>query len=277
MLMSEYVPGKRFMGLFVGKPKTSKTVQAAGWVYDPTVDPDHRILHLDLDGRCAPIAQFYPSKLDLIERRYYSPKPQDFEKLLRDFEELQDKCPYRTTIFDGLTMLGDDLISYMLSLRGSVQGEGEKALKGKRRGVLELAGVEDFGGEARGMSQILNIAAVIPCNFIMTAHFIVSESTNILTGKTTVTKQLVTAGKKVAARVPINFDEIYFFEKQTSMTPGEAPDFIVHTQGDEESFAGTCLPLDHTLNVTMKPNDPGDRCLYKQIQKALAGEKAVSL
>jgi hypothetical protein len=160
-------------------------------------------------------------------------------------------------------MLGEHLISYMIGLRG---GGGEK---GKKKGVLELAGVEDFGGEARGMSQILMIASILPCNFILTAHYIVVENTNVMTGKTTTTKQLCTAGKKVAARVPIGFDEIYFFEKQSSMTPGEAPAFLVKTQGDDESFAGTVLPLAHTLNVTMKPNDPDGKCLYRQIQKAM--------
>jgi hypothetical protein len=265
--MSDFVLGKRFMGLFIGKPKTSKTVQAASWVYAPTVTPDRRVLLIDLDGRAAPIAQFYPGKLDLIERKYYAGK--DFEKLLRDFENLQDNCPYDTIIFDGLTMLGEHLISYMIGLRG-----GGGVEKGKKRGVLELAGVEDFGGEARGMSLILQIAAVIPCNFIMTAHYIVVENTNVMTGKTTTTKQLCTAGKKVAARVPINFDEIYFFEKQQSMTPGEAPRFLVKTQGDEESFAGTVLPLPHTIDVSMKPGDKG---LYDKIQKAMKESMMVKL
>ena len=58
------------------------------------------------------------------------------------------------------------------------------------------------------------------------------------------------------------------------MTPGEAPAFLVKTQGDDESFAGTVLPLAHTLNVTMKPGDPQNRCLYKQIQAAMVEVKS---
>ena len=267
--MSDFATNQKYKALFIGKPKTSKTVQAASWVYDPKVDADHRLLHIDLDGRAAPIALFYPNKLNLIERWYFSPKPSDFEKLLRQFEGLQDNCPYRTVIFDGLTMLGENLITYMISLRG-----GNQDVKGKKRGVLELAGVEDFGGEARGMSQILQIADILPCNFIMTAHYIVVENTNVLTGRTTTTKQLVTAGKKVAARIPIGFDEIYFFEKQSSMIPSEPPRFIVKTQGDEESFAGTVLPLPTSIDITMKPGEHG---LYSKLQKYINESKAVSL
>jgi len=273
MLMSEYVIGKQFKALFIGKPKTSKTVQAASWVLAPDVDPDHRVLIYDLDGRCAPIVNFYPSKLDLIERKYYSSKPSDFEAMKTHIENLQDNCPYRTVIFDGLTMLGENLINYMISLRGGQQSADDK-IKGKKRGVLELAGVEDFGGEARGMAQILNIVGILPCNFIMTAHFIVTENTNVMTGRTTTTKQLMTAGKKVAARIPIGFDEIYFFEKRGGFTPGDIPTFIVRTQGDDESFAGTVLPLKPEMDVTMRFGDPDNRCLYKQIQKAIIEDKA---
>jgi hypothetical protein len=227
---------------------------------------------MDLDGRAAPIVNFYPNKLNLIERRHYTSKPTDFEKLLRDIENLQDNCPYDTVIFDGLTMLGENLISYMISLRG-----GNQETKGKKRGVLEIAGVEDFGGEARGMSQILQIVDILPCNFIMTAHFLVIENTNTMTGKTTITKQLMTAGKKVAARIPVGFDEIYFFEKRGGFVVSEPPRFKILTQGDEEMFAGTVLPLPREFDVTMNPNDSKDKCLYSQIQKAIKEANAVKL
>ncbi len=276
MLMSEYKIGQRFKALFIGKPKTSKTVQAASWVFDPTCTEQKRVLVFDLDGRCAPIVNFYPSKLNLIERKFYSSKPTDFEKLKTDIEALQDNCPYSTVVFDGLTMLGENLITYMISLRGGNQ-TGDEKVRGKKRGVLELAGVEDFGGEARGMSQILQIVDILPCNFIMTAHFIVTENTNVMTGKTTTTKSLMTAGKKVAARIPVGFDEIYFFEKRGGMVPGEAPSFLVRTQGDEEMFAGTVLPLKPEMDVTMSAETAKDRSLYAQIQKALRERNAVTL
>jgi len=274
--MSDYKIGQRFKALFIGKPKTSKTVQAASWVFDPLCTPQKRVLLIDLDGRAAPIVNFYPNKLDLIERKYYSSKPVDFEKLKTDIENLQENCPYSTVIFDGLTMLGENLINYMISLRGGQQNPEDK-IKGKKRGVLELAGVEDFGGEARGMAQILNIVDILPCNFIMTAHFIVVENTNVMTGKTTTTKQLMTAGKKVAARIPIGFDEIYFFEKRGGFVASEPPRFKVITQGDEEMFAGTVLPLEREMDVTMNSNDSKDKCLYAQIQKAMRNAQATKL
>ena len=159
----------------------------------------------------------------------------------------------------------------MISLRGGQQSTEDK-VRGKKRGVLELAGVEDFGGEARGMAQILNIAGTLPCNFIMTAHYIVIENTNVMTGKTTTTKQLVTAGKKVAARVPVNFDEIYFFEKQASLNTAEPPRFIVKTQGDDESFAGTVLPLAFSWQ-----RDSPRRLLLSSSSSAIPGQRCISI
>lgn len=253
MLMSEFVPGQLFRGLFVGRPKTGKTIAAASWAEQE----DAKILIIDLDRRIAPIYRFYPKYLDKIRVEPFNSN--EYEKLFRFLESLQDKCPYTCVIFDGLTMLAEHLINYMIGLRGGPQGD-----KGKKKGIIELAGVEDFGGEARGLSQILLILTNLPCHFIMTAHYIVVENTNVMTNKTTITKQIVTAGKKVAARVPINFDEIYFFDAKSSMVPSEAPIYIAKTQNDGEGFAGTALDLPPEIDVTMKPGSKG---LYTKLQE----------
>ena len=188
MKLSDKQLGGRFMGLFVGPPGTSKTISAASFV----LASDKPIYIYDLDGRVNSLLRFYPKHLSQIETDYYGPN--DFEKLIRHFEKLQDKCPYGTVIFDGLTALGDQLINYMLALRGS----GES--KGKTKGVIELAGPEDFGGEARGLSMMLDIARSLPCHFILTAHYLVIQYDDQVTKKNFIVRQLVTAGKKVAGK-----------------------------------------------------------------------------
>lgn len=257
------------MGLYVGPPGSAKTVSAASWVLS---DPDKPIYIFDLDGRVAPLLRFYPKHLNRIETDYYGPN--DFPKVNKKLDALQSKCPYSTVIFDGLTSLGDQLINYMLSLRGA---GGDKEGKGKKAGILELAGPEDFGGEARGLSMMLDIGRSLPCHFILTAHYLMITYEDQITKKTHVQRQLVTAGKKVAAKVPIYFDEMYYFDTESAMAINAPPKYICRTAGGSGFSAKTALPLPTIIDVTI--NKPGvDPYFWQIIDKHLrTAEKVVTL
>ena len=254
MKMSEKTMGGRFMGLFVGPPGTAKTVSAASFVLS---HPEKPIYIYDLDGRVAPILKFYPSLLDRIETDFYGPK--DFPKFKAHFEALQDRCKYSCVVLDGLTSLGDQLINYMLSLRGSSEG----AAGGKERGVISLAGPEDYGGEARGLSMMLDVARTLPCHFILTAHYLIVEYDDQITKKKFAVKQIVTAGKKVAAKVPIYFDEMYYFDTSADMALNAPPKYNVRTAGGTGFSAKTALPLPTYFDVTI--NKPGKQPYFYEI------------
>jgi hypothetical protein len=257
MKMSDKTMGGRFMGLFVGPPGSAKTISAASFVLS---SPDKPMYIFDLDGRVAPILKFYPQLLDRIETDYYGPN--DYPKVHKKLEALQTKCPYSCVLFDGLTSLGDQLINYMLSLRGS--GEA----KGKERGIISMAGPEDYGGEARGLSLMLDIGRSLPCHFILTAHYLIITYEDQISKKTHIQKQLVTAGKKVAAKVPIYFDEMYYFDVESAMAINAAPKYTVRTSGGSGFSAKTALPLPVSFDVTI--NKPGkDPYFYEILQKHL--------
>jgi hypothetical protein len=59
--------------------------------------------------------------------------------------------------------------------------------------------------------MMLDIARSLPCHFILTAHWLVIEYDDQINKKKFIMRQLVTAGKKIAAKVPIYFDEMYYF------------------------------------------------------------------
>lgn len=259
--LSDATLGGRFMGMFVGPPGTSKTISAASWVY---ADEEKPIYIYDIDGRVRPLLRFLPPSVhDRIKYDTYG--PQDFEKLIRHFEKLQDRCPYSAVIMDGLTSLGDMLINYMLSLRA---GGGSREGKGKKMGVLEMAGPEDYGGESRGLSMVLDIARSLPCHFILTAHYLIVEYDDPITKKKHIQRMLVTAGKKVGAKVPIYFDEMYYFDIESSMVPNAPPKYTVRTTGGSGFHAKTALPLAPSYDVTIKT--PGkDPTLYHLIQESL--------
>jgi hypothetical protein len=242
MKMSDKTMGGRFMGLFVGPPGTAKTVSAASFVLS---HPEKSIYIFDLDGRVGPILKFYPDYLERIEYDTYGPK--DFPKFKTKFESLQDRNPYSCVIVDGLTSLGDQLINYMLSIRGSSEG----AASGKERGVISMAGPEDYGGEARGLSMMLDVARTLKSHFILTAHFMIIEYDDPITKKKFVVKQIVTAGKKIAAKVPIYFDEMYYFDTSADMALNAPPKYTVRTAGGTGFSAKTALPLPTSFDVTI--------------------------
>jgi hypothetical protein len=256
--LSERKANDRFMGLFVGPPGSAKTVSAASFVLS---DPDKPIYIFDLDGRVQPLLRFYPKHLDRIETDYYG--PHDFEKVNRKLDKLQDiprnNFPYSLVLFDGLTSLGDQLINYMLSLRGTSSG----AEKGKERGIISLAGPEDYGGEARGLSMMLDIARSLPCHFILTAHWLVIEYDDQINKKKFIMRQLVTAGKKIAAKVPIYFDEMYYFDVESAMAENAAPKYVCRTSGGTGFSAKTALSLPPKFNVTI--NTPGVEPYFYEI------------
>jgi hypothetical protein len=267
MKLSELEPGMdRFMGLFVGPVGASKTVSALSWMFDK---PDKPVYIYDIDGRLRSVRKFYRKEdLERVETHKYG--PQNFEKLIRHFEKLQDNCPYGLVIMDGLTSMGDQIINYMLSLRGA---GGDKEGKGKRAGVIEMAGPEDFGGEARGLSMMLDIARSLPCHFILTAHYLTVTYEDQVTKKTHVQNMLVTAGKKVAAKVPIYFDEMYYFSLESAMSPDAPPKYVVRTSGGSDFAAKTALPIKPKYNITI--SKPTDQFLYHKIKVDLDKELSV--
>lgn len=262
-LSEKTLGGQRFMGMFVGPPGSSKTVSALSWMYDK---PDKPVYIYDIDGRTNSLLKFYKKQdLERVETDFYG--PYQFEKLIKHFEKLQDKCPYGLVLMDGLTALGDQLINYMLALRGS----GDS--KGKTKGVIELAGPEDFGGEARGLSMMLDIARSLPCHFILTAHYLVIQYEDQISKKTYIQRQLVTAGKKVASKVPIYFDEMYYFDLESAMSPEAPPKYVVRTSGGSDFVAKTALPIKPKYNITI--SKPGDEFLYHKIKADLDRELKV--
>lgn len=247
--------GSRFFGCFVGGPGTGKTIEAISLCEDV---PEARILHLDIDGRWRPILRWHPKRVQsgAITHEFYG--PHEFEKLARRLEGLQDRCDFDGVIFDGLTMAGDQAINYMLTLEGRT---------GKKKGILEMAGPEEFGGEARALSIIMDIGRILPCHFILTAHFLRIVTIDIVSKKETVQTQLVTAGKKIAAKIPAYFDEIYFFETQSSMNVSEPPRYLVKTAGGPETICKTALPLPMSMEITRK--GPDELGLWTKIQTEL--------
>jgi len=225
------------MAMFMGGNGDGKSVAAASF--------PGPIKFFDFDGRMKPIKLFYPN----LDVQYVTVGPKaipakgiiDFLQFCVEFENLQDRCPWATVVIDSFTNLSNTAITYQLRVRGGFDDfKGKKTVSG-----LPIPGFDEYNGETTSLSQILDVAKILPCNVIMTAHPIQKMMDE--GGKSKRYTSIASYGNKIASIAPTYFDEIWAFERD-----GEGLDSkrLVWTGG--RTMTKTALPLPGVLDITGK-------------------------
>jgi len=245
----DIVLGGRFMGLFVGPNGTGKTIAAASW--------PGNILFFDFDGRMAPVRLFYPDRKDIeyITVGLDGGTRSDvigFTEFTHRFEDLQDRCPYDLVVGDSYTSYSATAVLHQMGLH-------EKDVK-RTKGGLPIPDWDEYKGETGVMLQILEIAKILPCNFIMTAHPVSKAATTKQGGSTNETlasmirqSTLATYGWKTVSFLPNYFNEIYYFYNEASAQVGQVTRRFVQTVASGEIMAKTALPLPAVMETQDKP------------------------
>lgn len=240
--------------LFKGKPFTGKT-RAVGSFPGP-------ILICDFDGKAKVIRKDYPERTDITVEKYSAENYPSFE---RRWEGLQEGCRYETVVIDSLTNLSNTLIRYSMNVRGVDRNKDARTgeAKERKRGVIDLPEIEEYGVETSALQNIIDIGMVINANFILIAHILEIDLGKNIQGKSLgTTRNLLTAGKKIAAQIPSRFEEMYMFESDTGFDDMDQITYIVRTKGTALDPAGTLLPLPDKINVS-------DKGLYNEIVSLL--------
>lgn len=228
--------------LLKGEPSCGKTPAAASF-------PGCYIF--DFESRIQSVKQFWlpRGKTDIDYDTYL---PTDFVKFDKKLDSLIGSCPYDTVIVDTLTSLSDVVLRYVLAAKGEVRSRDAKAPAGKFVGAIELNTIEDYGAESSALTDLIMALRSIKCKHkILIAH-VVRVDTKDLNGKSTVTRALLTAGKKIAAKLPGYFDEIYHMSSRPGFGPNNPPQFLAHTNGTGDDFARTTIGLDYEIDFTNK-------------------------
>ncbi len=216
MKLSEYSPIAKQMICMIGPPGTGKSLIAASYA---RLGP---LWMGNIDGRIMSVYQFIKAKapelLPLIDFEVY--KSNQFDKLADKLEGFLTKNPYTTLCVDPLLFLGNMLIEYGLDQRS--QGSG------KNKGRLEMPGPEEFGVESRGLHKVLDFGLMVKSHFILTAHLLESTYYTIGQPEPTVRKDVLVAGKKIAAAIPAVFDEVWYVENKPSSDVKAPPKRMVY-------------------------------------------------
>lgn len=242
---SDLVLGGRMTGLFVGGQGSGKTIAAASFPLPMMI--------YDFDGRMAPVKHFYPNKR--IEYKvvgaYDAPRGRtdviNFYDFCTEFENLQNRCDYATVVIDSITSYTATVVRYQLNKKGKNKGK-------QLANLIDVPTWDEFNGECQAVIETIEIAKILPCHVIFTAHPV--DKTEILKvgGTETVRKsQSITAfGNKTPSFVPNYFDEIYNFTKETRQA-GAEPSRIVTTLAGDDTLCKTALPLPSRFEITNQP------------------------
>lgn len=250
--------------LFVGDSGAGKSIAAAYWP---------KPLYMgNCDGRIGAVAEWHRG-----EKRIDFDIFTNFMDLRNKVKSFESDCPYKTVVVpDPITMTSEFLMKYSFGLKGKTvfnekTGQNEKLNKGKQKGEIDLATIEEYGVEHRGIMDLLmdlKIAqAVHKFNIIVIAHLITTQYVKMGGTESHIRRDIVTAGRKIAAIIPIQFDEIYSFytEEEEGKNRWKVKTFNDGITAARSSF----LKMPAVIDWTKKD-------LYEQVKKYyIPSEKGV--
>lgn len=176
---------------------------------------------------------------------------QSWEPFRIKLERWEGNCPYKTIIVDSITSMADATIREVVLAKGINN-------KGKRIGGIQVAGIEDFNAEASAISEMIALLKAIikrqSVNVILIAHIIQVDFKDTTNQTTHVSRTIVTAAKKIAAKIPAYCDEVYHFNLKTGgFDPGRGGQYALLTEHTGQDFARTALPLDKEIAFGDEP------------------------
>ena len=176
-------------------------------------------------------------------------RPNNQPSALAVLEKMVTSCNYRTVIFDSVTTIADAMLRQILDSKvGQKRKSGEPA--GKIIGGIDVSEVEDFNAEGAGLNELMALSKDVnqlrEVNVILIAHVVRVEQKD-LSGNITITRTLVTAGRKPAAKIPAVCDETYQFGLKPALVIGAETNVQVSTVNTSEDYARTVLPLDKIM------------------------------
>ena len=169
----------------------------------------------------------------------------DWSKARQKLEGLQVNCKYKTVIFDSITSMADSTLRQTLKLKKGVQRQSGAAA-GKVIAGIPVNEIEDYNAESSALMELIalgkDICAYHHVNIIIIAHVVQAEY-KTTGGQTHMSRTIVTAGKRVAPKVPAYCAEVYHFNIKQGFQVGGGGSYSLLTQHTGDDFARTSLPL----------------------------------
>jgi|TARA_Y100000310_G_C20703439_1_gene832232 hypothetical protein len=248
----------RFFGLFTGDPGTGKSMAAQTF--------PRPIYLFDIDGRIKSSVNHFRADPELLADIDFD-QFRSFEKFCVKLEALENRCPYKTVIIDSITTLAQLIFRDVLRQKGGghilrevarnakrSQVNDEKGEGARRVGGIMIAGFEEYKVENSAFIEILDLAKyAIKAHVIFTGHTTDRTVMPEKKGDDTTRRALLTAGKQVAAMIPVSFDEVWYFDTLGDISGNH--EYVFHTKPTGPDFAKTSMPIPPRIGWTRKHMD----------------------
>jgi len=179
--------------------------------------------------------------------------------------QLTRECPYETLIFDSVTQLSTMCLNAIGDAKGEDIAEifNKVPVPGKKGGKLEAMGWDYYQGETNFIIRYFLEAIKVlysrpgnPKHVFLLAHILsVPSAPDPTTKIITVSKSILTAGRKAGVVVPTVFDDVYHFvhvPDRKDMS-GLAMKRLILTTSSGEDKAKCSFNLPSELDVTNTP------------------------
>lgn len=170
-------------------------------------------------------------------------------------EQLQTNCPFKTIIIDSITSCADMTLRQTRQMKkGVTRSSGNAA--GKSIAGISVNEIEDYNAESSALNELIALTKDIhifhKVNVILIAHVIQAEYKSP-SGETHFSRTIVTAGKRVAPKIPAYCGEVYHFNIDKGVVVDQGGDYALLTEHTGDDFARTGLPLPKKIVFNERP------------------------
>ena len=174
----------------------------------------------------------------------------------KKLEQLQLNCPFKTIVLDSITSMADMTLRQTTKMKyGMTRSSGKDA--GKLIAGIAVNEIEDYNAESAAINELIALTKDIhsfhKVHVILIAHVVQAEYRSTTNNTTHISRQLVTAGKKVAAKIPAYCGEVYHFNVKKGFAEGQGGAYTLLTEHTGDDFARTALELPREIEFGDKP------------------------
>lgn len=174
----------------------------------------------------------------------------DWNKPKAKLEQFVVNCNFKTLIFDSITSMADMTLRQTNKLKyGVKRASGQQA--GKLIAGIAVNEIEDYNAESSALNELMAITKDIhkyhKVNIILIAHVVQAEYRNTTTNETHISRTIVTAGKRVAPKIPAYCGEVYHFNIEKGFDADAGGQYALLTEHTGDDFARTGLPLNKKI------------------------------
>lgn len=255
MKLIDVQPYQAFNVLLKGDPGTGKTPAALSYPYP--------LLFFDVDYRAESVIPYFQKdkerlkNIEVIQPKHFEEVKSKLDSVYRSFKQ-----EYKSIVLDTLTTFSDT------SIRSTVHDKGGSG--GRKVGSVLIPGIQDYGDEAGILTEVMTLMRLIyqthKINTILIAHVITVEDKVMGKNEVTYSRSLLTAGKKIGAKLPSYFDEVYHFNVRPDFN--SKPEFVAKLRHTGFDFARTGLDAPDEIIFTNWERDP-KRYFYQLMEPYL--------